>query len=81
MGLTITDETLAQMIRDLAERKGVTVHDAVREAITKEAEWEAEVARRVETIRNIQERAARLPILDPRSADEIIGYDEHGLPT
>ena len=23
---------------------------------------------------------ARLPVRDPRSADEILGYDEHGLP-
>jgi hypothetical protein len=25
-------------------------------------------------------RLASLPLLDARSADEIIGYDEHGLP-
>ena len=24
---------------------------------------------------------ANLPVLDPRSDDEIMGYDEHGLPT
>ena len=23
---------------------------------------------------------ARLPVLDPREPDEIIGYDEHGVP-
>ena len=23
---------------------------------------------------------ARLPVLDPRTPDEILGYDEHGLP-
>lgn len=80
MGLTITDETLAQMIRDLAERKGVTVDDAVREAVVKEAEWEAEVARRVAAGRRIQAELAALPVLDARAPDEIIGYDEHGLP-
>ena len=25
-------------------------------------------------------RCAALPVLDPRSGDEILGYDEHGLP-
>jgi hypothetical protein len=30
-------------------------------------------------IRDIQEAAARLPVLDERPADEIIGYDESGL--
>lgn len=32
-------------------------------------------------IRRIQERVSRLPVLDDRSADEILGYDENGLPT
>jgi len=31
-------------------------------------------------IRRIQERLGRLPVLDPRSPDEILGYDDHGLP-
>lgn len=81
MGLTITDERLAQMIRDLAERKGVTVDEALREAVDRQAEWEAEVVRRIEATRRIQADVATLPILDPRSADELLGYDEDGLPT
>ena len=28
----------------------------------------------------IARRCAALPVLDARSADEIIGYDEHGVP-
>ena len=28
----------------------------------------------------IARRCARLPLKDPRSADEILGYDERGLP-
>jgi hypothetical protein len=31
-------------------------------------------------IREIQERLAKLPELDSRTPDEIIGYDEFGLP-
>jgi hypothetical protein len=31
-------------------------------------------------IREIQERLAKLPVLDSRTPDEIIGYDEFGLP-
>ncbi len=31
-------------------------------------------------IRVIQERVARLPVLDARSPDEILGYDDEGLP-
>jgi len=29
----------------------------------------------------ISRRCAALPELDPRSADEIVGYDENGIPT
>jgi len=29
----------------------------------------------------ISRRCGALPELDPRSADEIIGYDENGIPT
>jgi antitoxin VapB len=31
-------------------------------------------------IREIQERIASLPVLDSRTPDEILGYDEFGLP-
>lgn len=32
-----------------------------------------------EAVRRLQEELSRLPVLDARSPDEIIGYDEHGL--
>lgn len=31
-------------------------------------------------LRAIQRSYASLPVLDDRPADEILGYDEHGLP-
>src|ERR1700686_3496498 len=31
-------------------------------------------------VNDVLERVDALPILDPRSADEVVGYDEHGLP-
>jgi len=33
-----------------------------------------------EDLLHIGRRCAALPELDPRTAEEIIGYDEHGLP-
>lgn len=32
-------------------------------------------------IREIQETLAKLPVMDTRSPDELLGYDEFGLPT
>ena len=42
-------------------------------------EQQALDALRVE-LRAIQSSYASLPVLDDRHADEILGYDEHGLP-
>jgi antitoxin VapB len=42
---------------------------------------ETDVERRRKAIDAIVEHCAALPILDDRSEDEILGYDEHGLPT
>lgn len=36
---------------------------------------------RYRAILRIARRAASRPVLDDRSPDEILGYDEHGLPT
>jgi len=36
---------------------------------------------RFAAIMEISRRCGALPELDPRSADEIIGYDENGIPT
>lgn len=34
----------------------------------------------IEILTDAQERLARLPVLDSRTPDEILGYDESGLP-
>ena len=50
---------------------------------------DCETARQREALRNqttmeklleIPDRCAQRPVLDQRSADKIIGYDEHGVP-
>lgn len=40
-----------------------------------------ELETRLARLRQIQDEVGRLPILDLRSDEEIIGYDEHGLPS
>lgn len=39
------------------------------------------VEERIAAMRRIAARVAKLPVLDDRSPDEILGYDESGLPT
>ena len=45
------------------------------------APTKAEREKVLRTIRKISRHYMSLPLLDDRSADEIIGYDEHGLPS
>jgi antitoxin VapB len=61
------------------------VTDAVVQAIRERLDRERARRRSLDRhstarIRRIQERVARLAIRDARGADEIVGYDEHGLP-
>jgi antitoxin VapB len=82
MALSIKDPETDRLARALAAATGESLTDAIREALRDRLERESHRARRGVglEIRRIQERLARLPVLDPRSPDEILGYDEHGLP-
>ena len=74
----------------LAEARGVSPEEAVALALqealrqpTKDALVRS-TSERDEFIRRLEEisrRASALPMLDPRSADEILGYDEFGVPS
>ena len=83
-----TDPETERLARDIAAATGKPLPVIVKEAIAAKAE-EAGVAdergrgrKRLDFDRldAITKRAAARPVLDRRSADEIIGYDSHGLP-
>jgi len=82
MAISIKDAETDRLARALAAVTGESLTEAIRRALHERLERESHRARRgidVE-VRRIQERVARLPTLDPRPADQILGYDEHGLP-
>lgn len=82
MALSIKDPETDRLARALAETTGESLTEAIRAALRERLERETHRSRRgvgVE-VRRIQERLARLAVLDPRSSDEIPGYDDHGLP-
>ena len=82
MAISIKDPETDRLARALAAATGESLTDAIRSALRDRLERESHRARRgsgVE-VRRIQERIARLPVLDHRPADELLGYDEHGLP-
>jgi len=82
--LNIKDERAHRLARELADRTGASLTSAVRSAL--EHELERTMARQdkaslIADLNAIIEAASKLPVLDPRTPDEIIGYDENGLPS
>jgi antitoxin VapB len=85
MTLIIKSPEVGKLARELSLYTGETVDEAVenalRERLEREKRREAHVATLVERILEISRAFASLPIYDRRSPDEIIGYDELGLPS
>lgn len=83
MALSIKDPETDRLARALALATGESLTEAIRRALEERLARETRRSRRGfdAEIRRIQECVARLPVIDPRSAEEILGYDEHGLPS
>lgn len=84
MALSIKNPETERLARELARVTGESLTQAVTEALrdrlVREAGHKGDRAQIIAEIRRIQERIAALPVLDDRTPDEILGYDEHGLP-
>jgi antitoxin VapB len=82
MTVLIKDEEADRMIRQLAERTGETITDAVKGAVFEKLARTplsgTEVTERLRRIEAIIARADAMPTLDHRSADEILGYNDKG---
>ncbi|WP_371349316.1 type II toxin-antitoxin system VapB family antitoxin [Ancylobacter sp. IITR112] len=84
MALSIKDPETERLARDLAARTGETITVATRRALEERLRRVGSNARKaalLEDLAAIQRRWNALPVLDTRSPDEIIGYDENGLPS
>jgi antitoxin VapB len=85
MALNIRDPEAQQLARALAVATGETMTQAVIKALRERLERlrSGQVISRRERAARLMahgERFAALPVLDPRSPDELLGYDEVGLP-
>lgn len=83
MALNIKNPEAERLARELAEVTGENITQAVatalREQLIRKTGRKDSVVLR-EEMRAIQERFNQRPVLDDRSPDAIIGYDEDGLP-
>lgn len=84
MALNIKSAEADQLARELAALTGESITEAVTRALQqrlKQQRVERDVRRR-ERLRSaldaIRARTAKLPVLDARSDDEILGYNELG---
>lgn len=83
MSLSIKHPEADRLARELAAQTGETLTEAVlnalRERLTRE-QGRAKTPRLRDELRAIRKRCAKLPVLDDRSPEAILAYDEHGLP-
>ncbi|TMJ30841.1 MAG: PSK operon transcription factor [Alphaproteobacteria bacterium] len=91
MALNIKDRETEEVVRRLAQRTGLSITEAVKQAAADklrrmETEHAERIARltpeqlvKLRKLEEISKRAAALPVYDDRTPDEIIGYDERGI--
>jgi len=75
-----TEELAATVAEMTGETKTEAVTRALQERLTK-LQRQRGSRRLAEELKEIAVHCAALPVFDDRTADEIIGYDERGLPT
>jgi antitoxin VapB len=83
MAISLKDPEADRLAREVAARSGETLTAAIITALRERlARLKGRRRRRPlrEDLREIGRRCAALPTLDDRTADDIIGYDPHGLP-
>jgi antitoxin VapB len=81
--LNIKNEEAHRLVQALAEETGETLTEAVMVAVRERLESLRPKQRRQEvaqSVRDPQEFVRGLPDLDRRSPEEILGYDDFGLP-
>ncbi|MGI8938102.1 MAG: type II toxin-antitoxin system VapB family antitoxin [Iamia sp.] len=80
MALSIKSDEADELARELARVTGESLTKAVTESLRERLDRERRGRRPdlLELVAEIQAEVARLPVLDDRPADEILGYNEHG---
>jgi len=83
MALSLKDPEADRLAREVAARTGETLTAAVIVALRERlARLRGRPRRRPlrDELRDIGERCAKLPDLDTRTEDDILGYDDRGMP-
>jgi antitoxin VapB len=84
MVLSIKDPETDRLARRLARLTGESITESVKVALSQRLEREERrQGKRIDraNVAKIVAGIAALPVVDARSPDELIGYDDSGLPT
>ena len=84
--LNVKNEEAHRMARELAELTGQSITTAVTQAVQDALDRarrrdQATTSRLTRDLDEIALHCASLPVRDSRSSQEILGYDQHGLPS
>jgi antitoxin VapB len=83
MPISIKSLETERLARELASRTGESLTGAIQKSLEERLERLKQQRRSPllsTQLEDILRRVDQLPILDSRTPDEIVGYDEHGLP-
>jgi len=83
MALSIKDSETERLAREVARETDESLTQAIRQSLRERLERLRRKSRarlRREKLNDILRRVDALPDLDTRPADEILGYDDRGLP-
>ena len=84
MALSIKNDEVEMLARKIANERGLTLTETIKAALKQYEQFSKPLRdneRMRREVRQIQNEVAALPVLDDRSPEEILGYDENGLPT
>jgi antitoxin VapB len=82
--LNIKDPEVHELASELARRtkRSLTeaVKDSLRESLARQRSSQVQSQRVVERVMRVAQRIAASPVLDARTPDEILGYNDIGVP-
>ena len=83
MALSIKDPETERLARSLAQLTGENITTATKRAIEERLRRLGGHSRKATLLNDMAEirrRWSEMPVADERTAEEILAYDEHGLP-
>jgi len=83
MAMSIKSVQVEQLAREVAAKTGESLTGAIQKALEERLD-RLKTERRQKTIltqlEDVLRRVDQMPVLDSRTPDDILGYDERGLP-